>query len=105
MRERRGRGNVLDPDARSARGYGVTYSTPRDQNVIERGSRASQMFAALQSPMELPQHLLDSRIIWFRDSLRGRCRGDPATLPQMTVREDKSVLYQFKPQMATARTV
>jgi len=28
---------------------------------------------------------------------------DPATLPQVIFREDKSVLYQFKPQMASAQ--
>ena len=32
-----------------------------------------------------------------------RAAGDAATLPQMIVREDKSILYQFKPQMASAQ--
>ncbi len=91
---------ILTPDAR--RGYGVTYSTPRDQNLLTEIARASQMFEALQTA-ELPQHLLDSeehlvprQFAWFRPA------GDDAGLPQMTVRDDKSILYQFRPQTASA---
>jgi hypothetical protein len=32
-----------------------------------------------------------------------RSPGDPATLPQAIYREDKSIVYQFKPQMASAQ--
>jgi len=91
---------ILTPDAR--RGYGVTYSTPRDQQLLAEVSRASQMFQSLQSA-EAPsylqkseRHLIPRQFAWTRDA------GNPATLPQMIVREDKSVLYQFKPQMASA---
>jgi len=38
---------ILTPDAR--RGYGVTYSTSRDEVLLREVSRASQVFAALQS--------------------------------------------------------
>src|SRR5689334_11309025 len=48
---------ILTPDAH--RGYGVTYSTPRDQQLLGEISRASQMFAALQS-VEVPSWLQDS---------------------------------------------
>src|SRR6185436_4540131 len=34
---------ILTPDA--GRGYGVTYSTPRDQALLQEVSRASQAFA------------------------------------------------------------
>ena len=91
---------ILTPDAR--RGYGVTYSTPRDQNLLSEIARASQMFAALQSA-ELPQHLLDSeehlvprQFAWTRPA------GDDSALPLITVRDDKSILYQFRPQTASA---
>jgi hypothetical protein len=80
----------------------VTYSTPRDQQLLGEISRASQMFQSLQSA-EAPsylqkseRHLIPRQFAWTRDA------GNPATLPQMIVREDKSVLYQFKPQMASA---
>lgn len=91
---------ILTPDAR--RGYGVTYSTPRDQNLLSEISRASQMFAALQS-VDLPQHLLDTeQHLVPRQFAWSRPDGGDTALPQMTVRDDKSILYQFRPQTATA---
>lgn len=91
---------ILTPDAR--RGYGVTYSTPRDQNLLTEIARASQMFEALQTA-ELPQHLLDSEEhLVPRQFAWSRPAGDDAGLPQMTVRDDKSILYQFRPQTASA---
>lgn len=92
---------ILTPDAR--RGYGVTYSTDRDQELLNEIARASKMFEALQAA-EVParlqsreSHLIPRQFAWSRPA------GDAATLPQMIVREDKSVLYQFKPRMATAQ--
>lgn len=92
---------ILTPDPE--RGYGVTYSTARDEAVLNEISRASQVFAALQSA-ELPSHLQESsdhliprQFAWARPA------GDGTTQPQMIVREDRSVLYQFKPQMASAQ--
>ena len=91
---------ILTPDPR--RGYGVTYATPRDKDLLSEIARASQMFATLQTAelparlLEASDHLIPRQFAWTRPA------GDPATLPQMIVREDKSVLYQFKPQMATA---
>ena len=91
---------ILTPDPR--RGYGVTYSTPRDQELLSEIARASQMFASLQGAemtarlQESERHLIPRQFAW------ARAAGDPATLPQMIVRDDKSILYQFKPQMASA---
>ncbi|HEV2837461.1 MAG TPA: hypothetical protein VGW58_19220, partial [Pyrinomonadaceae bacterium] len=91
---------ILTPDTH--RGYGVTYTAPRDKELLAEVSRASRVFDALQSA-ELPQRLLDSshhliprQFVWTRPA------GDAATLPQIIHREDKSILYQFKPQMASA---
>jgi mannan endo-1,4-beta-mannosidase len=91
---------ILTPDAR--RGYGVTYSTPRDQQLLAEIARASQMFESLQAA-EAPsylqkseRHLIPRQFAWTREA------GNPATLPQMIVKGDKTVLYQFKPQMASA---
>jgi mannan endo-1,4-beta-mannosidase len=91
---------ILTPDAR--RGYGVSYSTTRDQQLLGEVARASQIFQSLQSE-EVPsplqkseRHLIPRQFAWTREE------GNPATLPQMIVREDKSILYQFKPQMASA---
>lgn len=92
---------ILTPDAR--RGYGMTYTTSRDREVLGEVLRASQVFSALQSA-ELPQRLLDpSRHLIPRQFAWTRAAGEPATWPQIIFREDKSVLYQFKPQMASAQ--
>jgi len=93
---------ILTPDPH--RGYGVTYSTPRDKELLSEIARASQMFAALQSAepparlQETARHLIPRQFAWSRPT------GDPTTLPQITVREDKSILYQFEPQMANAKS-
>ena len=91
---------ILTPDVR--RGYGVTYSTPRDKELLGEISRASQMFSSLQTA-ELPAQLLESEgHLIPRQFVWSRAEGDAATLPQMIVKADKTVLYQFKPQMASA---
>src|ERR1044072_6645760 len=65
-------------------------------------TRASQMFAALQSA-ELPQHLLDSEEhLVPRQFAWSRPAGDESAFPQITVRDAKLILYQFTPQTASA---
>lgn len=92
---------ILTPDAR--RGYGVTYSTSRDRELLQEIERASRMFQAVQSAeiparlQERERHLIPRQFAWSRTP------GEELTRPQMIVREDKSILYQFKPQMATAQ--
>jgi len=89
---------ILTPDAR--RGYGVTYSTPRDKELLSEIARASQMYSSLQSAevaagvQDSERHLIPRQFAWARGE------GDAATLPQMIVQDDKTILYQFKPQMA-----
>jgi len=92
---------ILTPDPH--RGYGVTYATDRDRAVLGEISRASQMFATLETA-ELPSWLVESsRHLVPRQFAWARAVGDQATQPQVNFREDKSVLYQFKPQMASAQ--
>jgi len=92
---------IFTPDPR--RGYGVTYSTPRDQNVLNEISRSAKQFEDLESAeppsilLTPSRHLIPRQFAWSRPS------GAPETLPEMIVREDKSVLYKFKPQMASAQ--
>jgi len=92
---------ILTPDAR--RGYGVTYSTPRDGQVFSKISEAAKMFASLVSA-EPQQRLIDpARNLVPRQFAWTKTAADVETVPQMIVREDKSVLYQFKPGMASAQ--
>ena len=91
---------ILTPDL--ARGYGITYTSDRDRGVLAEVTRASQMFASLAGA-EPPERLLDpTRNLVPRQFAWTRPGNDPSTQPLMIVREDKSILYRFKPQMATA---
>ena len=91
---------ILTPDP--ARGYGVSYTTPRDEGLFAEISRASKMFASLASadpPDRLTdprRHLIPRQFAWSRNE------GDPATTPASFLREDKSILYRFKPRMAAS---
>ncbi|HEV2829082.1 MAG TPA: cellulase family glycosylhydrolase, partial [Pyrinomonadaceae bacterium] len=91
---------ILTPD--QTRGYGVTYSTDRDKAVLAEISRAAKMFSALATA-DPPERLLNAshhsvprQFVWSRPP------NDPATQPLMIVREDKSILYRFKPQVAAS---
>jgi mannan endo-1,4-beta-mannosidase len=91
---------ILTPDP--ARGYGVTYSTDRDRAVLAEVARASQMFTALAAA-DPPERLADAtRNLVPRQFAWTRPANDPAALPLMIVNEDKSILYRFKPQMASS---
>jgi mannan endo-1,4-beta-mannosidase len=90
---------ILTPDTH--RGYGVTYTTSRDEGVLQEVSRAARMFeslAAADPPAHLTQperHLIPRQFMW------SRAENDRSTLPEIIYREDRSILYQFKPRMAT----
>jgi mannan endo-1,4-beta-mannosidase len=91
---------ILTPDV--ARGYGVTYSTDRDKGILAEVNRAAQMFASLAGA-DPPERLADdARHLVPRQFAWSRSENDPATLPLAIVREDKSILYRFKPQMAAS---
>ena len=89
---------ILTPDPR--RGYGVTYSVPRDQAVFAEIRRAAEMFAKLRSadpPVSLmapERHLVPRQFAW------NRWPGDPETLPETFLHEDKTLLYRFRPLTA-----
>ena len=60
------------------------------------------MFASL-ADADPPERLTDaSRHLVPRQFAWARAADDPAIVPQIIVREDKSILYRFKPQMASS---
>ncbi|MFN2499897.1 MAG: cellulase family glycosylhydrolase [Pyrinomonadaceae bacterium] len=89
---------IFTPDP--GRGYGITYATSRDAGVLAEVSRAARMFAALNSAAppealtDASRHLVPRQFAWSRPA------GDSTTLPKITLRDDRSLLYQFKPQIA-----
>ncbi len=91
---------IITPDPQ--RGYGVTYKSARDQSLWEEIKRGSQLFASFNDarpPATLRQssmHLVPLQFAFNRTS------GDPGSRPLLIHREDKSLLYRFKPEMAVA---
>ncbi len=92
---------ILTPDPK--RGYGVNYTSGRDTELLGEIKRASQAYEKLQSA-DLPsiiqtpdRHLVPRQFAWTRQP------GAEETMPQVIFRDDKSVLYQFKPQMAVSQ--
>ena len=92
---------ILTPDPK--RGYGVNYTTERDRELLAEIKNASEKFAGLESadpPVGLTEplnHLVPRQFTWMRTE------ATEANLPRVFFREDKSVLYQFKPNMASAQ--
>jgi hypothetical protein len=87
---------ILTPDPK--RGFGITYTTSRDEAVFNEIQRAAQSFAGL-SAATLPdrlgepgRHLIPRQFAWRREIPES---------PRMIVREDRSILYGFKPQLAS----
>jgi len=92
---------IMTPD--SNRGYGVNYTSGRDINLLSEIKQAAGKFESLQSAeppatlQDSEKHLVPRQFAWNREA------GAAATLPQITRREDKSILYQFKSLMASAQ--
>jgi len=92
---------IVTPDPR--RGYGVTYTTPRDQSVLAEIKRASGLLGSLEGadpPQSLTrpqQHLVPRQFAFSRTA------DDPAVLPQMIARDNHALLYRFKPEAASAQ--
>jgi len=91
---------IITPDPR--RGYGVTYTTSRDQQVLAAIRKGSDLFASLSDSLP-PRPLRDagSHLI-PRQFAFTRAVNDAGTQPQLIVRDDRTLLYKFKPEMATA---
>jgi mannan endo-1,4-beta-mannosidase len=91
---------ILTPDPR--RGYGVTYSVPRDQEIFGTITRASHLFEELAGELP-PERLRDpGKHLVPRQFAFTRAPDDPGVEPQLIVREDRTLLYRFKPEAAIA---
>lgn len=92
---------ILTPDPR--RGYGVTYTTSRDQQIfaeIRKGADVFASLAAAQPPKELRDpgaHLVPRQFSFTRSP------DDPSIQAQLIHRDDRTLLYRFKPEAAIAQ--
>jgi mannan endo-1,4-beta-mannosidase len=92
---------IITPDLQ--RGYGITYTTPRDQQILAEIKNASQLFATLagegppKSLRDPDAHLVPRQLAFTRAA------NDPVLQPQQTGRADKTLLYDFKPEAVAAQ--
>ncbi|HEX8139934.1 MAG TPA: cellulase family glycosylhydrolase [Pyrinomonadaceae bacterium] len=91
---------ILTPDP--ARGYGITYTTARDEAVRAEIKRGADLMASLQqaSPprwlLNADQHLIPRQFSFTRPA------NDPALRPEVDWRADGTLFYRFKPEMAAS---
>lgn len=93
---------IWTPDPQ--RGYGVTYTNPRDESLRAEIRRAAALFAAQQNANP-PAGLLDaSRHLVPRQFAFTRNESEASTQPEISAGDkDKStLLYRFKPEVATS---
>lgn len=89
---------ILTPDPH--RGYGVTYTTSRDEPVRAELRSAANLFASLEqsSPparlLDASQHLIPRQFAFKQPD------NTPSTVPESVNLEDGGTLYLFKPEMA-----
>jgi mannan endo-1,4-beta-mannosidase len=92
---------IITPDPR--RGYGVTYTTPRDQQLFAEIKHASEVFAALQNAAT-PARLTNAKAYLVpRQVDLVKAPGDPPMPPDLIGGKDNTLLYRFKPESATAQ--
>jgi mannan endo-1,4-beta-mannosidase len=91
---------IWTPDAE--RGFGVTYTSPRDEGVRAEIHRASQLFDSLRHE-DPPPRLQDAgRHLVPRQFAFTRPETDTAMRPETSMLNDETFLYRFKPEMAAS---
>jgi mannan endo-1,4-beta-mannosidase len=88
---------IITPD--SQRGYGVTYSSPRDAGVLAEVTGASHLFASLANASPPPDLLDPGKHLVPRQFVFSRAENDPASQPQVAYQKDGAILYRFGPNM------
>ncbi|MBC7911553.1 MAG: cellulase family glycosylhydrolase [Pyrinomonadaceae bacterium] len=92
---------ILTPDPK--RGYGVNYTMPRDEPVRAEVRRGAELMASLQNDKP-PQSLRnDGHHLVPRQFAFTRPANDPAVQPTVKLREDKTIIYRFKPEQAISQ--
>ncbi len=92
---------IITPDPN--RGYGVSYTTPRDQALFAEIKRAAGLFDLLADE-EPPKPLQNAGANLIpRQFAFARASNDPGVQPKMIVSADHTLLYRFKPEAALAQ--
>ena len=88
---------ILTPDPE--RGYGVTWSSPRDAPLLAAVSGASHLFASLANASPPPALLDSGRHLVLRQFAFERAENEQAVQPKIVYQEDRTILYRFGPNM------
>jgi hypothetical protein len=92
---------ILTPDP--VRGYGITYTTPRDEAVRAEIRRGAALFRELQYDWPPPPELLDdTRHLIPHQFAFMRERNDSSTCPLVRVLPGGSTLYSFAPEQSVS---
>jgi len=86
---------TITPDPN--RGYGVTYSTPRDAGVIAEVRGASHVFSSLVNATPAPTLLDPDKHLVPRQFAFDRGEADEATQPKVIYEPNGQILYRFSP--------
>jgi mannan endo-1,4-beta-mannosidase len=87
---------ILTPDVN--RGYGVTYSSPVDANILAEIRGASHVFDSLVNATPPPSLLDPSRHLVPRQFAFERAETDQSIQPKIIYQPDGSILYRFAPE-------
>src|SRR2546429_619419 len=88
---------ILTPDVE--RGYGVTYSGPRDAPLVAEITGASHLFASLSNASPPPALLDAGKHLIPRQFVFARNENEPPLKPNTFYQKDGSILYRFSPAM------
>ena len=86
---------ILTPDPN--RGYGVTYSSPRDAGLLAEIRGASHVFSSLVNATPPPSLLESEKHLVPRQFAFDRGDADPNLKPQIIYEQDGRILYKFAP--------
>jgi mannan endo-1,4-beta-mannosidase len=88
---------ILTPDPQ--RGYGVTYTTPRDASLMAEITGGAHLFASLVNASPPPATLDPTRHLVPRQFVFDRNESDKAVQPEPLYQTDGTLLYRIWPNM------
>lgn len=88
---------ILTPDPQ--RGYGVTYSTPRDAALLAEVTGASRLFSSLVNAAPPPELTTAGKHLIPRQFIFERTESGEIVYPKPIFQKDGLILYRFGPNM------